>query len=59
MFLTSESYISYHSSVQSMHMHSTIKNNIIIHIWIQIIPYLSHRYIHEFYLDVTKRVRIF
>ena len=32
-----------------MHMHGTIKNNIITHIWIQIIPYLSYRYIHEFY----------
>ena len=32
-----------------MHMHGTIKNNTITHIWIQIIPCLSHRYIHEFY----------
>ena len=32
-----------------MHMHNAIKNNKITHIWIQIIPCLSHRYIHEFY----------
>ena len=32
-----------------MHMHGTIKNNTITHIWIQIIPCLNHRYIHEFY----------
>ena len=32
-----------------MHMHGIIKNNTITHIWIQIIPCLSHKYIHEFY----------
>ena len=32
-----------------MHMYGTIKNNIITHIWIQILPCLSHKYIHEFY----------
>ena len=32
-----------------MHIHDTIKNKTITHIGIQIIPCLSHRYIHEFY----------
>ena len=32
-----------------MHMHNAIKNNKITHIWIQIIPCLSHRYIQEFF----------
>ena len=32
-----------------MHMPGKIKNNTITHIWIRIIPCLSHKYIHEFY----------